>query len=94
MATIRKKELVDRIAAEHQIKATCVQNVVQNFLDEVTTELVNGNRFEFRDFGVFETKNKPARMGQNPKTLEPVQIPAKRAVRFKTGRIMKQKLSN
>ena len=93
MATISKKELVDRIAAEHHIKATCVKNVIQNFLDEVATELVNGNRFEFRDFGVFETKNKPARMGQNPKTLEPVHVPAKRAVKFKMGRFMKQKLS-
>ena len=52
-----------------------------------------GNRFEFRDFGVFETKVRKARKAQNPKTLEPVEVPEKRTVKFKVGRLMKQKLS-
>ena len=93
MATITKKELVERIANKHQIKRTIVQNVVKNFLNEIVTELADGNRFEFRDFGVFETKTRAARVGRNPRTLESVQIPAKRAVKFKAGRLMKQKLN-
>jgi hypothetical protein len=52
-----------------------------------------GNRLEFRDFGVFETKIRKARKAQNPKTLEPVEVPEKRTVKFKVGRLMKQKLS-
>ena len=94
MATISKKELVDRIAAEEQIKQKVVKNIVQNFLDEIVAELAKGNRLEFREFGVFETKKKPARMGQNPRNLEPVHIPAKRVVKFKMGRLMKQKLNS
>jgi len=49
---------------------------------------------EFRDFGVFETTMRAARVAQNPKTLEQVHVPAKRAVKFKMGRLMKQKLNS
>ena len=94
MATITKKELIDRISDDNQITKTIVKNVIQNFLDEIVTELADGNRLEFREFGVFETKKRPARMGQNPRTLKPVHIPAKRAVKFKMGRLMKQKLNS
>ena len=93
MATISKKEIVDRIVTEQQIKRKLVKNVVQNFLDEMTTELASGNRLEFRNFGIFESKKKPARVGLNPRNLDPVEIPAKRIVKFKMGRLMKQKLS-
>jgi len=50
------------------------------------------NRLEFRDFGVFETRTRAARTAQNPKTLERVEVPAKRTVKFKMGRLMKQNL--
>jgi integration host factor subunit beta len=93
MATITKKELIDRIADKTQAKRVVVKRIVQSFLDEVIEELAKDNRLEFRDFGVFETKNRAARVAQNPKTLERVQVPAKRTVKFKTGRLMKQKLS-
>jgi integration host factor subunit beta len=54
MSTTRKKDLVDRIAESTQIKNALVKAIVQNFLDEVISELTKGNRLEFRDFGVFE----------------------------------------
>ena len=93
MSTIRKKDLVDRIAENTQVKNALVKTVVQNFLDEIIVELTNGNRLEFRDFGVFEVKERAARKAQNPKTLEPIDVPAKRSVKFKMGRLMKEKLS-
>ena len=92
MATITKKELIDRIAETAGHRRVQVKRVVQQFLDEVISELGRGNRLEFRDFGVFETKTRKARRAQNPKTLEPVDVPEKRTVKFKVGRLMKQKL--
>ena len=71
-----------------------MKKVVQQFLDEIINELGRGNRLEFRDFGVFETKLRKARRAQNPKTLEPVAVPEKRTVKFKVGRLMKQKLGD
>ena len=94
MATITKKELIDRIAESSHSKRVQVKRVVQQFLDEIVNELGRGNRLEFRDFGVFETKLRKARKAQNPKTLEPVAVPEKRTVKFKVGRLMKQKLGD
>src|SRR6476659_459436 len=93
MVTITKKELIDRIADSAAAKRVQVNKVVQQFLDEIVNELGKGNRLEFRDFGVFETKLRKARKAQNPKTLEPVEVPEKRTVKFKVGRLMKQQLA-
>jgi len=93
MATITKKELIDRIAESAAQRRVQVKRVVQQFLDEIVNELGKGNRLEFRDFGVFETKVRKARKAQNPKTLEPVEVPEKQTVKFKVGRLMKQKLA-
>ena len=93
MSTTRKKDFVDRIAESTQIQNALVKAIVQNFLDEIISELTKGNRLEFRDFGVFEVKKRAARKAQNPKTLEPIDVPARRRVKFKMGRIMKKKLS-
>src|SRR5262245_48991377 len=93
MATITKKELIDRIAERTDTKRVQVKRVVQQFLDEIVSELGKANRLEFRDFGVFETKIRKARKAQNPKTLEPVEVPEKRTVKFKVGRLMKEKLA-
>ena len=92
MHTVTKKELVDRIADQVGAKRVLVKKIVQGFLDEVIAELGQGNRLEFRDFGVFETKQRAARIAQNPKTLQRVHVPPKRTVKFKVGRLMKVKL--
>jgi integration host factor subunit beta len=77
--------MVDRIAGKLQQKRVLIKDVLQCFLDEVIRELAQGNRLEFRDFGVFETKQRAARQAQNPKTLERVHVPPKRTVKFKLG---------
>lgn len=88
--TITKKILIDRIADSTGMKRVAVKQVVQEFLDQVIVELGEGNRLEFRDFGVFEVKHRAPRMAQNPKTLERVPVPAKRTVKFKVGRRMRE----
>ncbi|MBN2592391.1 MAG: integration host factor subunit beta [Sedimentisphaerales bacterium] len=93
MSTITKKEVIDRIAENTNTKRAVVKPVVQYFLDEIIDELAKNNRLEFRDFGVFETKIRAARTAQNPKTMEQVTVPAKRNVKFKMGRLMKQKIN-
>ena len=93
MATITKRELIERIAAAQNLKALHVRKIFQSFLDEIVIELGKGNRLEFRNFGIFEPKKVEARIAQNPKTLERVQVPAKRTVKFKMGMHMKQKLN-
>jgi integration host factor subunit beta len=93
MATITKKELVDRIAEKTQSKHVTVKAVVQQFLDEMAKELANNNRLEFRDFGVFEVREQAPRLAHNPKTLERIDVPAKRRVKFKMGRMMSERVN-
>jgi integration host factor subunit beta len=90
--TVTKKDLVDRIADETSNKRIVVKKIVQSFLDEIITELGIGNRLEFRDFGVFEIRSRAARVAQNPKTMQKVFVPTKRTVKFKIGRLMKERL--
>lgn len=94
MATVTKKELISRIAERTQAKRVLVKRIIQSFLDEITKELCNNNRLEFRDFGVFESRTRAARVAQNPKTLDRVEVPAKRTVKFKMGRLMRENLSS
>ncbi|MGD2017355.1 MAG: HU family DNA-binding protein [Planctomycetota bacterium] len=90
--TITKRELVNRIAEETDQTKVAVRDVVQRFLDSIVDELSLGNRLEFREFGVFEVRERAARRAQNPKTLEKVDVPAKRVVKFKVGRVMRQRV--
>jgi integration host factor subunit beta len=93
MATVTKKELIDRISEQTQAKRVVVKRIIQSFLDEVVDELSRDNRLEFRDFGVFETKLRAPRTAQNPKTLERVEVTSKRMVKFKMGRLMREKVA-
>ncbi len=93
MRTITKKELVNRIADQSSVTKVVAKEIIQSFLDAIITELAAGNRLEFREFGVFETKERAARRAQNPRTLEKVSVPAKRIVKFKVGRMMRERVS-
>ena len=90
MATITKKELVNRIAERTRQTKMLTKEVIQMFLDEIVRELGRGNRLEFREFGVFEIKQRAARKAQNPRTLQKVDVPPKKVVKFKVGRSMRE----
>ena len=90
--TVTKRELVQRISDKSGQTKVLVRSIVQQFLEEVGDELVNGNRLEFRKFGVFEVRNRPGRIAQNPKSLEKVVVPAKRVVKFKVGNVLKKRV--
>ncbi len=90
--TITKRDLVQRIAEQTGQTKVLVRDILQKFLDEVSGELIAGNRLEFRKFGVFEVRQRPGRIAQNPKTLQKVVVPAKRVVKFKVGNVLKKRV--
>ncbi len=94
MATTTKKDLIERVAQDTELNRADVRRAVQSFLDHVIDELARGNRLEFRDFGVFEIRERAGRVAQNPKTLERVSVPPRKSVRFKIGRLMQQSLTD
>ena len=91
--TITKKELVARIAEKTGQTKVVAKDVIQSFLDEIIDELGRGNRLEFREFGVFEIQERAARKVLNPRTREKVGVPARHVVKFKVGRLMKERVA-
>jgi integration host factor subunit beta len=90
--TTTKKELVNRIADQTGQTKVVVKDIIQRFLDCIIDELSEGNRLEFREFGVFEVKQRAARRAQNPRTLEKVSVPEKRVVKVTVGRLMRERV--
>jgi len=94
MATITKRELAEYISQKSGNPQTNIKQILQLFLDLCIEELANGNRLEFRDFGILATVERNSRAGRNPKTGAPVAVPPKRVARFKSGRLLKEKVQN
>jgi integration host factor subunit beta len=92
MPTVTKKEIIERISTKSKISRNDVKVAVQEFLDQVIVELKRGNRLEFRDFGVFEVRQRAQRTAQNPKTMQRVDVPPRKTVKFKVGRLMRESL--
>ncbi|WP_420420988.1 HU family DNA-binding protein [Simkania sp.] len=90
MATITKKKLINEISRQKGLHPNDVRMVVQSFLDCMTEYLSDGDRLEFRDFGVFEVVKRKQKIGRNPKNAAvPIVIPERRAVKFTPGKKMK-----
>ncbi len=94
MATITKRELAEAISQKLGSPQIVTKQTIQLFLELCTEELVKGNRLEFRDFGILTTVERGSRIGRNPKTGTTVDVPPKRVVRFKSGRLLKEKVQN
>jgi integration host factor subunit beta len=89
--TVTKRELCERIAKKTGYAQVVTKEVIQQFLDEIVIELARGNRMEFRNFGVFDTRLQSPRRARNPRTNEVVDVPAKAVVSFKVGKEMQDR---
>jgi integration host factor subunit beta len=89
-----KSELVTRIAAVNpHLYQRDVENIVNAILDEIVDALARGDRVELRGFGAFSVKERPARVGRNPRTGEHVPVGGKVVPFFKTGKEMRVRLN-
>src|ERR1700712_3787761 len=89
-----RSELVTRIAElnPHLYQKDC-EAVVNAILDKITDALAAGGRVEIRGFGSFSVKDLRARQGRNPRTGESVAVKEKKAVAFRPGKEMKQRVN-
>ncbi len=93
MANLTKRDLVIQISKETGITQQEVFAVIQQTLDLITDALAGGRDVELRNFGVFEVKLTKSRVGRNPHKPETdVVIPARATVKFKSGKIMRQRV--
>ena len=93
MPNLTKREIVLQISKETGIIQAEVFAIVQMTLDAITDPLASGRDVEIRNFGVFEVRLTKARVGRNPKEPKTdVPIPARATVKFKSGKIMTQRV--
>ena len=87
-----KKDIVLKITDATGIKQVDVKKIVQKTFDVIIDALMQGDRVELRNFGVFKIKERRARFGRNPRTGQSVPVPPRKVVVFKSGLEMKQKV--
>lgn len=89
-----KKEIVKKISEDKGLTQLAVKEIVQMTFDAIVDTLINDpkHRIELRNFGVFEVKKRAARTARNPRTGDPVEVPAKFVVTFKPGKEMEEKV--
>lgn len=90
-----KSELVAKLAqANPHLYQRDVERIVSTIFDEICTALARGDRVELRGFGAFSVKNRPARVGRNPRTGQPVEVAEKFVPFFKTGKELRERLND
>jgi DNA-binding protein HU-beta len=87
---LTKSELVRVLAEEHELPRKQVGELVEALLDRITTVLKSGDKVALTPFGVFRIRDRAARVARNPQTGEPVNVPAKRVLKFTAGRTLKE----
>lgn len=95
MGTLTKRELVVQISNETGLVQSQVFDVVQRTLDQITAALAKGDTVELRNFGVLEVRLTKPRVGRNPnKPGSSFVIPPRATVKFKPGKVMRQRVGN
>ncbi len=84
-----KAELISRISHELNLSKKEVALIVNTVFETISQSLIQGDKVEIRGFGSFRTKERKERLGRNPRTGEPVKVPAKRVPYFKAGKDLK-----
>jgi integration host factor subunit beta len=97
-----KSELVQHILAYsphlHRMRTHLyprdVERIVNAILDEIVAGLARGDRVELRGFGVFSVRDRPGRIGRNPRSGAAVSVARRRMPFFKTGKKMRDRLNS
>ncbi len=85
-----KAELVEDVAEAAELTKKDAERLVEIVFESIIETLNQGEKIELRGFGSFRVRERGARRGRNPKTGDPVSIPAKRVPYFKPGKELKE----
>lgn len=90
---MNKTELIAEVALKAELSKKDAEKALNATLEAISEALANGDKVQLVGFGSFETKNREARMGRNPRTNEPMEIAASRLPVFKAGKALKDKVA-
>ena len=86
---MNKAELIAAVAEKAGLSKKDSEKAVNAALETITATLETGEKVQLVGFGVFDVKERGARIGRNPKTKEEIEIPASRVPQFKAGKALK-----
>ena len=89
-----KAELVEDVARAAELTKKDAERLVEIVFESIIETLNQGEKIELRGFGSFRVRERGARRGRNPKTGDPVSIPAKRVPYFKPGKELKELIND
>jgi DNA-binding protein HU-beta len=90
---MNKTELVARIAENTGTSKKDCEKMLDATLDEIIDSLSSGEKVQIVGFGVFDVKDRAARVGRNPKTKEAINIPPTRIPQFKAGKALRDAIA-
>ena len=90
---MNKTELIAAAAEHSGVSKKDAERVLNAALDTISAALEKGDKVQLSGFGIFEAKERQARVGRNPHTKEPIDIPATRVPVFKASKVLKDMLA-
>ena len=86
---MNKAELISAVAVKTGLSKKDSEKAINATFEAITTSLEAGEKVQLVGFGMFDVKERGARIGRNPKTKETIEIPASRVPTFKAGKALK-----
>lgn len=86
---MKKNDIVSEVAARVDMTKKDTKEVVDAILDVIVSHVAAGEKVAISGFGAFDVTVRAARMGHNPQTGEPMELPESKCVKFKAGTTFK-----
>lgn len=94
-SNLTKRDIILELCDKTGFLQKEIKNILHLTLDCIVDALVNGRNVELRNFGIFELKMRKPRVGRNPnQPAQQYKIPARKVVKFKLGKALKQKIED
>ena len=91
---LTRRDLSNKVYQNLGFSKSISSSIIDNFFENVVSELIKSNKIKISSFGTFKIINKKERMGRNPKTKQEAKISARKIVKFKPSTLFKNKLNS
>jgi DNA-binding protein HU-beta len=90
---VNKNDLVATVASSADLSKAAAAKAVDSVFDAITASLKTGTEVRLVGFGTFSVARRKASRGRNPRTGEPIDIPASNQPKFKAGKALKESVN-
>ncbi len=90
---MNKQDLIEKVAQSADMPKTKAAEAVDAVIGAIKASLKNGDDVRLVGFGTFTVSPRAATTGRNPRTGEPIKIPASKQPKFKAGKELKQAIN-